>query len=639
VNYLVSIIAGGLFVVGLLAVGLARAQGWKVMRSTAIVAFSSALYCFSSLGYSLAGLSDVELWIVNAVSWFSAAGTVLGWLVRVRHDEATGESKPAREDRWLAAGIALAAVIPSTPYVGFSPDVIQRQVLGITYSEFELTWVGDLAAVIGMLAFLHVVWCYIVAVRTQASSAAWIHLLSMALVVVFAVHDALNMMGLPSTGVFLFQFSLIGVTAATLVDVVQRAVRDANAMKNLSTSLQSEVARQTQSLLGAQQALLRAERLASLGQLAAGVGHEINNPLTYIKFNLEFLEEELRQGGASHEALRALAEAQEGADRIRRVVADLKAHVREETSQQTESVMLRHAIDSSIKLVSHQFRDRAVFEVDVEGEPVCAASSGRLEQVLVNLLINAVQATPDANADRATVRVRAAEDAATRRCVLEVIDRGCGIATEHLPRVFEPFFTTKPMDKGTGLGLYIASSIVTGMSGTIAIDSAVGEGTTVRIELPSSTSAPLRAPSPTSVALPARPSVEAGDAPKHRVLIIDDDELVGRALRRMLRNYLVEVEQDGVTALERLRSDPRYAAILCDLSMSPLSGIEVFERVCSLDACLAKKMVFITGGALSERSRAFLERSDITWLPKPIDPAQLNQAIDRLLRRDSPASA
>ncbi|PTL78827.1 ATP-binding protein [Vitiosangium sp. GDMCC 1.1324] len=233
--------------------------------------------------------------------------------------------------------------------------------------------------------------------------------------------------------------------------------------------------------------LLLADRLSSLGTLAAGVAHEINNPLAFVLSNLGFLQEECQllakelPGERLREVEDVLRETRHGADRVRHIVRDLRTLSRDE-GEQLSDVDVCGVVESSLGLVRNELRYKARLVKDLEPVPRVRASEGRLGQVLLNLLINAAQALPVGQPERNEVCVRVR--AVAERVVIEVRDSGSGIAPEVRDRIFDPFFTTKPVGMGTGLGLSICHGIVTGMGGEISVESELGRGSTFRISLP-----------------------------------------------------------------------------------------------------------------------------------------------------------
>ncbi len=233
--------------------------------------------------------------------------------------------------------------------------------------------------------------------------------------------------------------------------------------------------------------LAHAERMASLGTLAGGVAHEINNPLSYVISNLEFMSGGL--GGVENVVppnwlagtRQVLAETLEGAERVRRIVQDLLAFTR--PSKQMGPVDVHQVLDLAVHMASSQIRYRANLVKDYFDIPLVRGDASRLGEVAINLLINAAQAIPDGRPTENEIRVVTRTDGADR-VVIEVRDSGCGIPPEIRSRLFEPFLTTKPVGKGTGLGLSICHGIVTSLGGEITVESEVGKGSTFRVSIP-----------------------------------------------------------------------------------------------------------------------------------------------------------
>jgi two-component system, NtrC family, sensor kinase len=244
--------------------------------------------------------------------------------------------------------------------------------------------------------------------------------------------------------------------------------------------------------------VLEADRLASLGTLVAGIAHEINNPLSYILANLKFVAEILGapQGPSGltlapaevHELRTALEEVELGAERVKRIVKDLRVFARAERTK-AEPVDLAEVVSASLKLVRAEIGDRAHAVLELGGCGKVLGDPSRLGQVFVNLLLNAAQAIPE-TAPRGRIEVRGQRDEKLVR--VTVTDNGVGIAPENMGRIFQPFFTTKPVGVGTGLGLPICQSIVAALGGRITVESVVGTGTTVTLELTAADETPSR---------------------------------------------------------------------------------------------------------------------------------------------------
>ncbi len=233
--------------------------------------------------------------------------------------------------------------------------------------------------------------------------------------------------------------------------------------------------------------LLLNDRLASLGTLAAGIAHEVNNPLAFVLANLGFLEHECQRlmmaqpGEQLREIQEVLHETNQGAERIRHIVRDLQTLSRSDGEART-AVDVCEVLESSLRLMRTELRDRARVVKDFEPVPVVWGSEVRLGQVFLNLLINAAHAMPSGQPDRNEVRVRVRS--IITHVVIEVTDTGTGIDPAVRDRIFDPFFTTKPVGKGTGLGLSICHGIVTGLGGELSVDSELGKGSTFRVILP-----------------------------------------------------------------------------------------------------------------------------------------------------------
>jgi two-component system NtrC family sensor kinase len=243
----------------------------------------------------------------------------------------------------------------------------------------------------------------------------------------------------------------------------------------------------------AERALRRAHKLEALGRLAAGIGHEINNPLTVVVSNLEFIHDGLQRtaGGLPEPNLDDLYETTEeariGAQRIRTIVRGITAFGRS-VQRQRRPVDVAEVIGQTLQLVGNEVRTRARLVVQVEAVPPVHADESELEQVLVNLLLNAVRAIPEGAPDQHEIRVLARS--LEGRIVIEVQDTGCGIAPDDLDQIFDPFFTRQPVNEGAGLGLAICHGIVQSLGGAITVDSTPGAGTRVQVTLPAVSGAP-----------------------------------------------------------------------------------------------------------------------------------------------------
>jgi len=380
-----------------------------------------------------------------------------------------------------------------------------------------------------------------------------------------------------------------------------------------------------------QEQVERSELMASLGTLAAGVAHEINNPLAYVVANLDFVERELASlPPTSPEVLDAVSQAREGGARVRDVVRSLQAFSRPSSGRRAPS-SVEDELSAALRLADNEIRHRAELRVKIGPLPRVTAAAHELGQVFLNVLLNAAQALPEGHAAENTIAVSACT-AGPGWARVEIRDSGTGIPPEVLPRIFEPFFTTKPQGAGTGLGLAIAHGIVTNCGGRIEVESEAGRGTLVRILLPP-------APSEVSDALPAVPPAapQASGSRPSRVLVVDDDPLVARSIARALRpTHEVTTARSAGEALSRLERGEPFDVVVCDLMMPQMTGMELYQRVKGTDPRLADRFVFVTGGAFTDGARDFLARTPNPCLEKPFDFPLLRELIDRVSRGFAP---
>jgi signal transduction histidine kinase len=370
--------------------------------------------------------------------------------------------------------------------------------------------------------------------------------------------------------------------------------------------------------------LAQTDRLTSLGTLAAGVAHEINNPLAYVLMNLRYVGEELpkvllaRSGqldDQSHELLLAIDHVRDGAERIRDIVRSLKTFSRPENDTRAP-LDVRPVLDATLALVENEIRHRARLVKDYADVPEVVANEARLGQVFLNLLLNAVQALPEGRVDSNEIRllVRAP---APDRVVVEVYDNGAGIPPEVRGRIFEPFFTTKPVGIGTGLGLAICHGIVSSLGGTLSFESEVGKGAVFRVELAAAAHASDAAPAARGI---RKAPVEAAPTARRRILVVDDEPIVCFSLERLLsREGEVVAVTSARHALACIEAGARFDVILCDVMMPEMDGASMYAELRKLAPGQAERMVFVTGGAFTARTRDFLSSVPNPRIGKPFD--------------------
>jgi signal transduction histidine kinase len=364
--------------------------------------------------------------------------------------------------------------------------------------------------------------------------------------------------------------------------------------------------------------LRRAQKLEALGRLAAGIAHEINNPLAFVIANLQYVREALDAPGADlsraplDELASALAEACVGGDRIKQIVRDLKAFAQPH-DESLAVVDVRPVLDFSLKMTAAEVRRRAQLVTRFDEVPAVWAISGRLEQVFVNLLVNAAQSIApgavDANQIRVTVRA-VGDDVA-----VEIADTGVGIPAANLDRIFDPFFTTKPVGVGTGLGLSICHSIITAFGGDLTVESEEGKGSTFRVLLPSTGRG------------------EGGRAPAlqlpepARILVVDAEPTVAKAIRRVLSAHKVQTAEDGLEALA-LVAEQTFDLVLYDVMTPDLPPDEMYQRLRDAGDGRERRLVLTMAGALGPTLAKLAAEAGIPCVDKPFEASDIEALLE-----------
>ena len=372
--------------------------------------------------------------------------------------------------------------------------------------------------------------------------------------------------------------------------------------------------------------LMVADRMASVGTLAAGVAHEINNPLASVIANLDMAIQDLEgvdRKTLPSELVDELGDARTAADRVREIVRDLKIFSRAE-EERRGPVDVEHVLESTLRMAWNELRHRAKLVKHFGNVPEVEANESRLGQVFLNLIINAAHAIAPGNYEANKITVSTSTDA-SGRVVVAIADTGTGIPVEARQRLFTPFFTTKPVGVGTGLGLAISHRIITQFGGTITFDTEIGKGTEFRVTLPAAGS---RFYEPVAAPLETIPPTRRGT-----VLVIDDEEPLALAMRRFLsQDHQVTAVHSARAALDLLTSGTRFDVILCDLMMPQITGMELHGALMKLDQEQADRVVFMTGGAFTPSAREFLDHVDNARLEKPFDLKDLRKLVNDRIR-------
>jgi len=419
--------------------------------------------------------------------------------------------------------------------------------------------------------------------------------------------------------------------------------------------------------------LRHAQKLEALGRLVAGIGHEVNNPLAYVMANLDWAVNELSrtttelaEGAANVSApprsqpvrsappgvreLRAsrqppasppegepadglvatlgairdaLVEAASGAERIRRIVNSAREFSRPREEPPT-AVDLSRCFDAALRIVGNEIRHRARLVVGFADTPPVLADPHRLEQVFVNLLMNALQALPD-EGDHQEIVVRT-EVKDRDWVVLTIRDTGTGIAEADLEHAFDPFFSTRQVGKGTGLGLWICRTIIESFGGTIGLESRLGHGTTARVTWPCAevveTPTPARGRTP-----PPEPEARR----RARILLVDDEPAVLRGLKRALSGHDIRATTNGREAVEIYKAEA-FDVVFCDLMMPGFGGMDFLAELEKLGPEHARRVVIMTGGVFTDPMREFVARCKNRFIPKPFDTKKLRELVEAELR-------
>ncbi len=393
---------------------------------------------------------------------------------------------------------------------------------------------------------------------------------------------------------------------------------------------------QLEALRNAQARLVQSEKLAAIGELVAGVAHELNNPLTTILLSAELTQQ---HPDLTIDARKDLGKIITESRRATNIVRSLLDFARQRAPER-KPVQVNEVVISSLNLLSYELVSHNIFyELQLAPKlPITLADSHQLQQVFVNLINNAQQAM---FSSKGQGRIKITTETGLFRYFTNVSntspfiriifeDNGSGIPPEIMPRIFDPFFTTKPEGEGTGLGLSVCHGIISEHDGHIWAESKVGEGATFFIELPVVQFDKTNGIDQTPETISKQP-----DKTNH-LLVIDDEinvlEVIGRFLT--LKGYTVDTVANGSDGLNRL-SNTNYDLILCDIRMPGLSGQGFYKQVYAIDPRLAKHILFITGDTISPANRQFMDEIGASVLPKPFEMNELLEKIGVMINNNA----
>ncbi|MEJ2748871.1 MAG: ATP-binding protein, partial [Anaerolineae bacterium] len=404
----------------------------------------------------------------------------------------------------------------------------------------------------------------------------------------------------------------------------------ANTIEN--ARLHADLQKQFQDLQQAQAQLLQSEKLAAIGELVAGVAHELNNPLASITLYSQLLHRK----GVDKEVQQDLQVIVSQARRASNIVRSLLDFARQHPPER-KPIQVNDVLQSSFDLLAYELRARNIKCIIrlAPDLPLTLADPHQLQQVFVNLINNAIQAMSPMRAGGLITAVTQTNPSicpghTTQEDVIRIMvqDNGPGIPSVIQRRIFDPFFTTKAASGGTGLGLSVCHGIISEHKGNIWLDSRADQGTIFYIELPIATLDEMQVDTPDSLHL------EAKEKDGIHILIIDDETSVRQILSRALKRdgYQVDAVPDGQTGLGCL-SDQSYDLILCDIRMPGLDGPDFYSR--AQDKCphLAQRIIFMTGDTLNPPTQLFLNDINPPYLNKPFELQDLERIVQQTLRR------
>lgn len=599
---------------------LRKAPGLRAFSNHMVSALAATTYALCDVPMTLEG-SAATLLFLQRLAVVAAAVTVATWIEHAAMLVRGSVSRRARAFAVLVVALTLPSLIPGVTY---RDETTLHAVpwLGVVYRDPVLTYYGTAVYALLVAGMLVAVYAMYQARRRGAPEARGLlpGALILALGGLWDASVAATHAPLP----YLLTLAYLVVTGIVSAGVARRIVEDAGRLESLRRELERVVQERTVELQSAQVALELEQELAALGRLAAGVAHEINNPAAAVLANLRFARGELR--GADDDALAAIDESIDATERIAHIVRDLRDAGREAAPrpERLPGVTVAAVAERALATVRATAPRPRAIDLLVAPDLVARAQPGPLYQVLVNLLSNALYAT---RAHDGVVLVRA--ERRDDRVVVSVTDEGEGMAEDVRRRVFEPFFTTKPPGIGTGLGLSVSLGIVRSFGGELRVESKLGQGTTVAIELFAASDSGDDGASSSGMF----PALRAATEAPGRVLLVDDDPLVRSATARLLGRAYELVSEVGVeAALARVDAGERYDAYLLDVMMPDGGGRRLLAELGERDPALARRVVFVTGGSVPERIVA-PDGFEPPVLRKPYDVHALVRALDRASAR------
>lgn len=606
------------FTLAFIGYRFARTPGWHDQRWFWVLCASAGAYAFFDLAVAL----PVPEWVVI----LGAKGNltvlsihIFAWLVHAHAHLGIAPTVPAR----VAMGLSGAGVVLSPVGVMFSDKVIHHQVawLGATFNEPVPTAAGQGLIAVLCLGLMYCIGLYLRAWNSHKDARPYV--VSMSLLLAAGIND-----GLVGTGkvqnAYLLDAAFLPTIGIIGFVLVRRFVNEAKRLDALSTRLDALATSRAGELGRAQEALAIAERLAAVGRLATGVGHEINNPATAVITNLTYLQEALvTRGALPDDTAETLQDSQTAMDRITRVVRQLlhTGRVGESNRIASGPFDVNRVITAALQNARVALGGGPQASVTLDpglraiGEPLS------LEQILTNLVTNSGQAVQNIG-DRGRIEINA--ERRHGRVIITVSDNGPGMRPDVARRIFEPFFSTKPFGGGTGLGLSVSLGLARAIGADLRIAETSAAGTRMVVDL-------VEASSPLLVETPlARPATIAG--PRRRILLVDDEEPLREPLRALLMDIFDIRLIAGVNeAMDLFRRGETFDAILCDLTLHHGGGAAFWARIRAEAPAHAPRVIFLASGTSDGVSREVLAKEGRPILYKPVDPWAAAEAVKAII--------
>jgi len=610
---------------------LGQAPRWRRVRWFGAVAGTAA--CYSAVNTIAAlrtpGAPDVtwslrlNLFIgtLHGASWmlFTYAGREGGW-----------SSVPP----WVKRVLVVAVLVVGAGSLSGLVAAPQRELLevpslGITYERPVLSPLGNALGGVPFLLFL-VSMIGVWQDRRRGVQGTTPVLVGFVLFLVATVEELLVAAGVVQF-IYLSDVGYVCVVVPVTLQIFSRFRDDAKQLDQLTDQLADEVQRRTDERDRAREQVVEEQRLAALGRLAAGVGHEINNPLQYLRFSLEELRE-VAERADDADARSMIDRSFEGVDRIRQVVEDLRTYVRPR-SEAMAAIDVRDAVRAAIRVSRPQARQGLSVITELHDVPKVLGHEGRLVQAVLNPLVNALQSTPASVNTQSLPLVVRTGTTSWGWARVEIIDKGPGFAPDVMSQLGEPYVTTRSEQGGTGLGLFVSRGIIEAHGGTMHFENRADGGALVRIELPPARTAGVVSPTPPSGHALTPPL----SGPPLRVMLVEDDIDAMRALLRGLQaEQLIATGftkgQEAIAWLEHNTVD----VVVTDLMMPGMSGWEFAAELAQRNPPLRDRLVVLTGGASTPEAQTFLHDETLLVLNKPIGRAALSAAIRGRTRSATP---